>query len=341
MIQIGVVGAGFVGGAVRDAFKLHYPVKVYDIDPAKASHSFEETVNCDFVFIALPTPMISAEGGKANLNILFSFFEKLSPLAAKNNSVYIIKSTVPVGTTRHIYNTYNIKGIVHNPEFLRAKSALQDFLHPSRNIVGRIEEAPANQLEDLLLRMYRNVPCLKMQAEESELVKYAANSFLATKVIFFNEIRLLVDKLGLDWDNIVEGVTSDERIGKSHSQVPGHDFSRGVGGTCVLPDAKVNVLLHGDKHHNTINISDLYTMLNLKKIQNIQIESCNATLSTLEDKNILDITRRKIDENIYVFHTDSGEFSCTSEHLMPIKRNRKTIMISAKDIKETDKLYIK
>jgi len=235
-LQIGIVGAGFVGGAVRDAFKQYYKVRIFDVNPERSTDSFDDTVNCDFVFICVPTPMISAEGGKANLNILFGFFEKLSITMKKNDSIYILKSTVPVGTTRYIYNKYSIKNIVHNPEFLRAKTPLQDFMNPSRNIVGSIDEKPANQVADLLRYMFKNVPCLMMAAEESELVKYAANSFLATKVLFFNEIRLLVDKLGLNWNRIVNGVTSDRRIGTSHSQVPGEDNLKGVGGTCFPKD---------------------------------------------------------------------------------------------------------
>lgn len=233
---IGVVGHGFVGGAVAKGFELFSEVKIYDVVPEKSTHSFEEVVNCDFVFIALPTPMVSAEGGEANLSIMKSFFEKVAPFAQQNKTIYVIKSTVPVGTTRMLSKKYGIKRLLHNPEFLRERSAIEDFFNPSRNVIGGDDKESVEKMAVLLTTRFPGVPCYLMSPSDSEMVKYMANSFLGTKIIFFNEMKLLAEAANLNWDMVVKGVTSDERIGKSCSQVPGVDGDRAFGGTCIPKD---------------------------------------------------------------------------------------------------------
>jgi len=246
---IGVIGKGFVGGAVSEGFETFAKVKCYDIDPLRTTHNFEEVVNCDFVFICLPTPMVSAEGGETNMSIMNSFFERVAPIAQKNKSIYVIKSTVPIGTTEKLSSRYNIKHLIHNPEFLRERCALADFLNPHRNIVGGSDTKSVNKLAEFLQKVFPDVQCYRMQSGESESVKYFANSFLATKVIFFNEMYLLVKKLGLDWDNVIKGIITDNRIGQSHYNVPGPDGNLGFGGTCFPKD--INSLI------NTFEINNL------------------------------------------------------------------------------------
>ena len=239
--SIGVVGAGFVGGAVAKGFEFLTEVKTYDINPERCSHTFLETVNCDFVFICLPTPMISVEGGSANLSIMEGFFKEVAPIAKGNTSIYVIKSTVPIGTTARLSQEYGIKRLVHNPEFLREVSSVQDYFNPSRNIIGGSDKDSVERLNFLLRNRFPDVPCFTMGSNESESVKYVANAFLATKVIFFNEMYLLAEKLELDWDSVINGVISDERIGKSHYDVPGPDGDFGYGKSCFPKD--VNSLI--------------------------------------------------------------------------------------------------
>ena len=242
---IGVIGKGFVGTAVARGFmNFVQDVLIYDADPQKSSHSFEDTVNADFVFICLPTPMENAEGGKADLSIVENCMAKIAPYAEKNESAYLIKSTVPIGTTNRLANTFGISNLFHNPEFLTARTANVDFITPARNIVGfnifSIKPSIESVVE-LFENRYPGVPCLVMNSSESEAVKYFANCFFAVKVTYFNEIKLLVEKLGLDWDAILSGVISDGRIGMSHYEVPGHDGYRGFGGTCFSKD--INALI--------------------------------------------------------------------------------------------------
>jgi len=234
---VGVVGCGFVGKAVFKGFAQFADVKVYDINSKLSTHSFEDVVSSNFVFVCLPTPMVSVEGGKCNLSIIHSFFDKVKQEELFNaTTIFILKSTIPVGTTREISNKHNIKRIVHCPEFLTARSALIDFICPARIIIGGDDIFSVNKVGDLLENRFLGTPCLKMNPMESEMVKYMANCFFATKVLFFNEMRLLIDKLNLDWEKILKGVITDGRIGMSHYEVPGHDKRRGIGGLCFPKD---------------------------------------------------------------------------------------------------------
>jgi UDPglucose 6-dehydrogenase len=234
---IGIVGCGFVGKAVAKGFAQFADIRIYDVDAKKTTHSFEETIDCDFVFLCLPTPMISAEGGKANLSILNGCIEKINDTEGRNeHSIFILKSTVPIGTTKGLSEQYGDIRIVHNPEFLTARSAIIDFICPARTIVGAENATTGLKVQGLLERRFPGTPCIAMTSQESETVKYMANCFFATKVMFFNEMKLFIDKKELDWNRIIRGVMSDGRIGTSHYEVPGHDGDKGFGGTCFPKD---------------------------------------------------------------------------------------------------------
>ncbi len=221
---IGIIGCGFVGKAVAKGFAQFCNIKIYDIDARKATHSFVEVIDCSFVFLCLPTPMISAEGGRANLTIIEKCIDDINNVKSRNEeSIFILKSTVPIGTTKRLSEQYEDLYLVHCPEFLTARSAIVDFICPARNIVGSEGSKEGNKVIDLLKERFPGTPCLPMTSQESETVKYMANCFFATKVMFFNEMKLFIDKRGLAWDRILGGVMSDGRIGTSHYEVPGHD----------------------------------------------------------------------------------------------------------------------
>ena len=130
---IGIVGNGFVGGAIVQGFSTFKDVVVYDKDPKRSVNTLEEILDSKYVFVCLPTPMTSAEGGECNLSIIEAFF---SGVEYNKDQVFIIKSTVPVGTTKRLQNEYGLPNIVHCPEFLTARTARVDFICASRSIVG-------------------------------------------------------------------------------------------------------------------------------------------------------------------------------------------------------------
>ena len=239
--SIGIVGGGFVGGSISRGF-IEYvdSMRIYDINPKLSTHSFDEVVSSDFVFVCLPTPMTNVDGGDADLSIIEEFFDRVFSSTHSSKSIFIIKSTVPVGTTSRLCKKYKTDKILHSPEFLTARCALIDFITPARNIVGGIGSSSVD-LKQLYDYRFPGAETMIMTSDESEMVKYMANTFFTTKVLFFNEMRLLSDKIDLDWDRIMRGVLSDGRIGQSHHKVPGPDGHRGVGGACFSKD--INALI--------------------------------------------------------------------------------------------------
>lgn len=238
-MKVGVIGNGFVGSAVANGFNM-YDVKVFDKNPNLSTHTLKDVVSQDFVFICVPTPMKDAMGTDCNLSIIESCFKDIEQIGS--NAILIIKSTVPIGTTSKLQSKHNGLNIVHSPEFLTAKLAKEDFLNADRHIIGYTNnESNGVKALNFFQKAFPNIPCLIMKSIESESVKYIANCFFATKVSFFNEIHLLIEKIGLDWDSIIEGVMGDRRIGHSHYQVPGHDGDKGFGGTCFPKD--INALI--------------------------------------------------------------------------------------------------
>ena len=238
-MKIGVIGNGFVGSAVSNGFKNH-DVRIFDKNTEISSHSINEVIAQDFVFVCVPTPMKNIMGDDCNLSIIESCFKEVEQIGS--NAIFIIKSTVPIGTTARLQKAHPTLNIVHSPEFLTAKFAKEDFLNADRHIVGYVKKkSTGEKAANLFKKAFPNIPCLMMKSDESESVKYIANCFFATKVSFFNEIFLLIDKLGLDWNSIINGVMGDRRIGDSHFQVPGHDGDKGFGGTCFPKD--INALI--------------------------------------------------------------------------------------------------
>lgn len=258
MKSIGIIGNGFVGKAITEGFKHYTNTKVYDKDPSRSVHDLSEVIKQDFVFVCVPTPMLKHKGGRCDLRIIENVFQEVSEL--KTKSIFIIKSTVPIGTTSELQSKFPELTILHSPEFLTARTANIDFITPSRTIIGypkefysNLDHVPTEALK-LFEERFPGTNCMVMNSEESETVKYAANCFFATKVSFFNEIKLLSDKIGCNFEKIMEGVLSDGRIGVSHYQVPGHDGKMGFGGTCFPKDINslINIMKDNDISPNVL-----------------------------------------------------------------------------------------
>lgn len=258
MYKVGVVGMGFVGKAIFHGFSLFCETKGYDVDQNKSPHTIDEVLNCDFVFICLPTP--PSENGYADVSTIWNFFESLQ----NKNPIFILKSTVPIGTTKKIKNNFSVK-IVHNPEFLSARTADIDFLTQSRVILGSEDEDVLSDVENLFVKRFTGINVIKTSSNESELIKYFLNCFFATKICFFNEMRLLSDSMNLSWVNIMKGVLSDGRIEKLHTDVPGHDGKFGFGGACFPKDT-----LALSKIYEENNINPLILNAVIKQNQKIR-----------------------------------------------------------------------
>jgi nucleotide sugar dehydrogenase len=245
MKTIGIIGNGFVGGAVANGLKDFCDIRIYDTDTERRTHQYNDVIFSEFVFVCLPTPMLDVEGARCNLSIMENFFSKLPTTC---EGIFIIKSTVPIGTTERLCKEYPHLKIVHNPEFLTAANANEDFINADRHVIGGNDKW-TTPVEHFYNIGFPNTPTITMKSTESECVKYFANCFLAAKLMVFNEMRVLVDDIAdIDYDTIMEGVISDKRIGKSHYNVPGPDGQYGFGGTCFPKD--INALIHTMTEHN-------------------------------------------------------------------------------------------
>lgn len=270
-MKITVVGTGYVGLVTGTCFaETGNDVTCVDIDAAKVSKLsggqitiyepgleklFERNLkenrlqfttdlaagvkDAEVIFLALPTP--PGEDGSADLSYILKVAEQLGNIIT-DYKVIVDKSTVPVGTAEKVQATIakNCKcdfDVVSNPEFLREGVAVDDFMKPDRVVIGTRSERARKVMGDLFGPFVRQGnPILFMDEKSAELTKYAANSFLATKISFMNEIAILCEKLGADVDMVRRGVGSDDRIGKRFL-FPGI----GYGGSCFPKDVQALV----------------------------------------------------------------------------------------------------
>jgi nucleotide sugar dehydrogenase len=240
--KVGIIGFGFVGESQAFAFAPVADIKIFDIDPTKATHTIDEVLSQDFIFVCIPTPM--KENGEQDLSYIENFFRGIG--LHNTNAIFILKSTVLPGTTKRLSKEYPFN-IVFCPEFLTEKNAKLDMLTQSRIILGGYIDLTL-KVESLFEARFGNKHYILTDSTSAELIKYMSNNFLTVKTAFFNEYYDLANELDANWNTIVEGVTSDPRIGNSHSKVPGHDGKRGFGGTCFPKD--INAMIEYSKTKN-------------------------------------------------------------------------------------------
>jgi UDPglucose 6-dehydrogenase len=270
-MKIAVVGTGYVGLVTGTCFaETGNDVICVDIDAAKVQklsnaqitiyepgleklflrnlkeERLKFTTNLEegikeavIIFLALPTP--PGEDGSADLKYVLGVAEHLGKIM-KEYKVIVDKSTVPVGTAERVHAAI-AKGytgefdVVSNPEFLREGVAVEDFMKPDRVVIGTSSDRARKVMGDLYGPFVRQGnPVIYMDERSAELTKYAANSFLATKITFMNEVALLCERLGADVDMVRRGIGSDERIGKRFL-FPGI----GYGGSCFPKDVQALV----------------------------------------------------------------------------------------------------
>ncbi len=277
-MKIAVVGTGYVGLVTGTCFaETGNDVTCVDIDAAKVEklskgeitifepgleklflrnlkeNRLHFTTNladgirdATIIFLALPTP--PGEDGSADLKYILGVAGDLGKLL-NDYKVIVDKSTVPVGTAEKVREVIekNYKGefdVVSNPEFLREGVAVEDFMKPDRVVIGTRSEKARKIMNELYAPFVRQGnPVIYMDERSAELTKYAANSFLAAKISFMNEIARLCEKLGADVDMVRRGIGSDERIGKRFL-FPGI----GYGGSCFPKDVQALV-----KSSNQVN----------------------------------------------------------------------------------------
>ncbi len=246
-MKLGIIGQGFVGQAIYHKFKNFYDILTYDLVSSKCNSSFNELINqCEVIFICLPTPMNKDKS--CDLSLVENVINEINQRT--KNSIIVIKSTIPPGSTSLFNQKYKNLSIVFNPEFLTERNAIKDFENQKRIILGGPRDA-TSKLKQIFLNAFENIHIIKTGSDHAEFIKYFTNSFLATKVSFSNEMFQLANKFNLDYDKIVEYAILDKRLGKTHFNVPGPDGDYGFGGHCFPKD--LNALIHITEKNSSIN----------------------------------------------------------------------------------------
>jgi len=272
-MKVTVLGCGYVGLVSGTCFaEFGASVTCFDVDKTKVNKlkdgmipiyepglnalveknvaqgalSFtDELDNCipesDLVFVAVGTPSRHGDG-HADLSYVFQAVKDIAPLL-KNYTVIVDKSTVPVGTARNVKriiaeaNPDADFDVASNPEFLREGAAITDFMRPDRVVIGVENERAENVLRELYRPLNLiEAPMFFTDLESAELIKYASNAFLATKISFINEISMLCDEVGADVHAVAKGMGMDSRIGRKFLR-PGPGF----GGSCFPKDTQALV----------------------------------------------------------------------------------------------------
>lgn len=215
----------------------------------KFTTDLEEGIkDAEIVFLALPTP--PGADGSADLKYILGVANDLGKIL-KHYMVIVDKSTVPVGTAAKVHAAVaaNFKGefdVVSNPEFLREGVAVDDFMKPDRVVIGTKSERARKVMGELYAPFVRQGnPVIYMDEKSAELTKYAANSFLATKISFMNEVAQLCEKVGADVDMVRRGIGSDDRIGRRFL-FPGI----GYGGSCFPKDVQALIMSSEEVGYN-------------------------------------------------------------------------------------------
>lgn len=259
-VKVTVVGSGYVGMSLAVLLAQHNDVTVLDIDPDRVDqvNRHESTVadpdieallkerelsltatldkqaayaDANFVVVATPTNY-DPDTNQFDTSAVDIVVDEA--LAFASGALVVIKSTVPVGHTRSLQELHNTDKVIFSPEFLREGQALHDNLHPSRIIIGCSGELGAEFAKLLLDAADKtDVETLFMPSSEAEAVKLFANTYLAMRVSFFNELDSYSMAAGLDTSNIIDGVCLDERIGGGYNNP-----SFGYGGYCLPKDTK-------------------------------------------------------------------------------------------------------
>lgn len=299
MVRLVVVGCGYVGAVTAACLaELGHRVLGIDIDEGRVralqrgsspvyepglepliqgglasgrlsfSSSYFESIDAEIVFITVNTP--ASQEGAADLRAVRDVVTALGPRLAPG-TILVNKSMVPIGTGELVEGMAARSGardvsVVSNPEFLREGSAVHDFLHPERVVLGSNDPAAAQRVSRLYEPLGAPIQCVDIRT--AEMIKYASNAFLATKISFINEIANICESLGADVLEVARGMGTDSRIGERYLQ-PG----LGWGGSCFPKDVRALALMaavHGAHPQLLRSVMDINAGQRLRTVQKVR-----------------------------------------------------------------------
>lgn len=235
-MQIGIIGLGFVGSAMEKSFTLLGANPIgYDKFKNGGIGSFEQVTQANILFLCLPTPYDSVSSSY-DKSAIYETCEALVKI--QYAGLVVIKSTIEIGTIEYLEKTWPL-AYIHNPEFLTARTAFEDFHSQTHIVLGRGSKVP-DELYDTLVKFYSQYyPQAKISqcaAGESEAMKLFCNCFYSVKIQFFNELYLLCGKLGINYTQVKDLMLSNGWINPMHTTVPGPDGLLSYGGLCFPKD---------------------------------------------------------------------------------------------------------
>jgi UDPglucose 6-dehydrogenase len=289
--RIGVIGAGYVGLVSGVCFAaLGHSVCIRDIDARKIDAlndgevpihepglrelinehaerlsftlSLEELLACsDILVVAVDTP--PTYSGDADLSRVMAVVEELAMIGGEPRHILVMKSTVPVGTGERVRRQLDARGLgavgyVANPEFLKEGAAIADFMRPDRVVLGAFRQEDASRVAELYAPL--DAPMLRTTVPTAEMVKYASNAFLATKISFINEIANVCEEVGADVADVAVGMGMDSRIGTAFLR-PGIGF----GGSCFPKDVAALKQLAGNSGYHFQLLTSVIEVNELQK----------------------------------------------------------------------------
>ncbi len=241
---VGVVGHGYVGQAVEAFFLGKTNVLVTDKAKPELKSLTDVVRECELIFACVPTPMRA--DGSCHTGIVETVIDDIERTAKQigrntNEFIVIIKSTVRPGFTEEMQGKHLNMRILFSPEFLTEKNSIKDFQKTNRIILGGDEDdarVAFKYFEGVIPERVANDETLLLQCfpTVAEMAKLFTNGILMTKIMFSNEMYLMCEKLGIEYDEVRFLAILDNRIGESHTRVPGHDGSMGAGGSCFPKD---------------------------------------------------------------------------------------------------------
>ena len=242
-LKIGIIGLGFVGSAMMQSFTLNgcHIHAAYDKYKNGGVGTLESLLECDIIFSALPTIYKESieQYDKQPLEETLQFLKN-----NKFKGIFVCKSTVEPGTSNDLAEKYGIK-IIHNPEFLTARTAFEDFHNQMHIVLGATSLVKPEDM-DIVANFYKsyydNAEISISTSEESESMKIFCNCFYAVKIQFFNELYATCKKNGSDYNKVREMMLKNNWINSMHTSVPGPDGKMSYGGLCFPKDT--NALNH-------------------------------------------------------------------------------------------------
>lgn len=250
-MNIGIIGLGFVGNAIKQSFNI-FGINTITFDKYKNIGNFNQCLLTDLLFLTLPTPFNDnlQEFDKSEIYNTCELLEN-----NKYKGIVILKSTVEPETTNTLSNKFKNLKILHNPEFLSAKTAFNDFHNQKHIIIGKgsnCNNDDIQKIHDFYKNYYSQSEITICTSIESESTKLFLNSFYATKIQFFTELYILCSKNNTNFDNIKNIMLKNNWINPMHTNIPGPDGNISYGGLCFPKDT--NALNSYMKKYNSDNL---------------------------------------------------------------------------------------